>query len=253
MTVTIAERRARFRALHQSGCFVMPNPWDAGSALRLAKLGFPALASTSAGAAWALGKEDGGLTLTEVLDHLRMLVAATELPVNADFENGFADAPDAVAANVTAALATGIAGVSIEDQVGGQMYGLDLSVARIAAARAAIDASGEAVMLIGRCEAYLMPDDALPEVIARLQAYAAAGADCLFAPGVRSIESIATIVAAVAPKPVSVGLTGPGQTVAELAAVGVRRISTGGALAKLAWRGFDLAAAMLAGQGAMPA
>ncbi len=252
MPATIAGRRATFRALHQSGCFVMPNAWDAGSATRLARLGFPALASTSAGAAWVLGKEDGDLTLAEVLDHLRMLVSAIDLPINADFEHGFADTPAGVATSITAAIATGVAGVSIEDQLHGQMYDLPTSVARVAAARAAIDASGEDVMLIGRCEAYLLPDDVLPEVITRLQGYAAAGADCLFAPGVTSIESIAAIVEAVAPKPVSVGLNGPGLTVAELAAVGVRRISTGGALAKRAWRAFDLAAAMLAGQGTMP-
>ena len=179
---TIAERRATFRALHQSGCFAIPNPWDGGTAKRLAALGFKALASTSAGAAWALGKDDGGMSMEEVLGHLRFLVGVTDLPVNADFEAGFADTPAGVAANVARCVDTGVAGLSIEDRDGQGLYPAPVAAARLRAARAAIEASGQDVMLVGRCEAYLMRPLDLDEVIARLNAYAEAGADVLYAP-----------------------------------------------------------------------
>jgi 2-methylisocitrate lyase-like PEP mutase family enzyme len=243
-----AERRAAFRKLHDSGCFVLPNPWDIGSARRLEKLGFKAIASSSSAAALALGLTDYQIDLEQCLDHLTMLVGATDLPVNADFENGFADAPEDVAANVTRAIATGIAGLSVEDQHGGALYPLDLAVARIAAARAAIDASGEDVMLVARTEGRLWGLSTPQEAIDRLTAYADAGADCLYAPGVTDIGEIAAQVRAVAPKPVNVLLMNTDMRVADLAAVGVRRVSVGGALANAAWKAFDAAAGELAGQ-----
>jgi 2-methylisocitrate lyase-like PEP mutase family enzyme len=246
MTDTLAARRARFRDLHREGCFVLPNPWDAGSARRLEVLGFQALASSSSAAAQTLGMTDYEITLDQCLDHLTMLCAATDLPVNADFENGFADAPDAVAANVTRAIATGIAGVSVEDQHGGELYAFDLAVARIAAARAAIDATGADVMLVARTEGRLWNLSTPEEARDRLVAFAEAGADCLYAPGPTDPQEIAAIVAAVAPKPVNVLLMTADMRVADLAALGVRRVSTGGALANAAWRGFDEAAAKLA-------
>ncbi len=242
-------RRAAFRRLHQQGCFIVPNPWDAGSAKRLEKLGFKALASSSAAAAWTLGLGDHDITLEQKLAHLTMLCAATDLPVNADFENGFADAPEHVAANVTKAIATGIAGLSIEDQQAkGTLYPLDVAVARIAAARAAIDAAGADVMLVARTEAYLNDIKDVNFAIERLTAFAEAGADCLFAPGMTDATEIAQTVRAVAPKPVNVLIMNIDMRVAELAALGVRRISVGGALAGAAWRGFDAAAAALAEQ-----
>jgi 2-methylisocitrate lyase-like PEP mutase family enzyme len=241
----ITARRAAFRQLHESGCFVMPNPWDVGSARRLEKLGFKALASSSSAAGKALGRDDYQITLDECLDHLAMLVGATDLPVNADFENGFADAPTNVAANVTRAIATGIAGVSVEDQTGGALYPLDLAVERIAAARDAIDASGANVMLVARTEGRLWGLSTAQEAIDRLVAYAAAGADVLYAPGATDIDEIAAQVRAVAPKPVNVLIMNPTMRVADLAAVGVRRVSVGGALANAAWKAFDAAAAQL--------
>lgn len=248
----LSARRAAFRALHDSGCFIIPNPWDVGSATRLARLGFKALASSSSAAGKALGKDDYQITLVECLDHLRMLVGATDLPVNADFENGFADAPEGVAANVTRAIATGIAGLSIEDQTGGALYPLDLAVARIRAARAAIDASGEDVMLVARSEGRLWGIATPEETLARLTAYADAGADCLFAPGANERDEIAAIVRAVAPKPVNVLKMAATPLIPDLAAMGVRRISTGGALANAAWAAFDSAAAELAAQALNP-
>lgn len=243
----LARRRSAFRALHQQGCFVIPNPWDAGSATRLAKLGFKALASSSAAAAWALGQGDHGISLDQKIDHLAMLCAATDLPVNADFENGFADSPEAVADNVTRAIGTGICGLSIEDQKAvGQLYPLALATDRIAAARAAIDASGEDVMLVARCEAYLNNNKDPDFVIERLTAFAKAGADCLFAPGMTDAAEIAATVQAVAPLPVNVLIMNATMAVADLAALGVRRVSVGGALAGAAWRAFDEAAAALA-------
>lgn len=251
-SIDFAARRAAFRALHDDGCFILPNPWDAGSAVRLKKLGFKALASTSAGAAWALGHDDGGLSRDQVLDHLRMLCVATDLPVNADFEAGFADEPEGVAANVALAVGTGVAGLSIEDRVGRDLYDHALAVERIKAARAAIDASGQDVVLVGRTEGFLIGRKDLVPTIDRLVAYAEAGADCLYAPGVIELSAVAEIVKAVSPKPVNVLMAWPGQSVAPLADVGVRRVSVGAALAGAAWAGFDAAAKMLAEQGKLP-
>lgn len=249
----IAARRAAFRQLHASGCFVIPNPWDVGSARWLAQLGFKALASTSSGAAWSQGCADGQMPLPAVLAYLRALVAATELPVNADFESGFADSPEGVAQNVRAAIDTGIAGVSIEDSTGDAaqpLFDLPTGVARLRAARAVIDASGQDVMLIGRAENFVAGRPDLDDAMARLKSYADAGADCLYAPGITTREQIAAVVAAVAPKPVNV-LVGSASawTVADLAALGVRRVSVGGGLARAAWGGFQRAARQLAEQG----
>lgn len=252
MTIDVATRRAAFRALHADGCFTIPNPWNAGSARRLQKLGFEALASTSSGAAWAAGREDGELSRDEVLGHLRMLCDATDLPVNADFEAGFADAPDAVAANVALAVDTGVAGLSIEDRTGQSLYDTVLAVERISAAREAIDRSGHDVILVGRSEGFLIGHTELSATIARLEAYADAGADCLYAPGIRDLAALADVVAAVAPKPVNVLLSGTGPSVAELAGIGVRRVSVGGALAAASWARFDEVARMLVEKGTLP-
>lgn len=243
--VSISDRRAQFRALHAQGFFVIPNAWDAGSAVRLTRLGFRAIASTSAGAAWTAGKLDGELSRDAVLDHLRMLVAATDLPVNADFENAFADAPAEVGVNVGLAVATGVAGVSVEEWSGDRIYDQAHAVERIAAAREAIDASDPALMLIGRHEQFRIPGSSDAAAIARAVAYAEAGADCLFVPGVRDHGAIAELVAAVAPRPVNVVVHEYGPGIAALAALGVRRCSVGGSLAKVAWDAFDAAAASL--------
>lgn len=242
-------RRAAFRALHAEGCFALPNPWDAGSARRLEKLGFKALASTSAGAAWSLGKDDGQITRDEVIAHLRMLCAATDLPVNADFENGFSDTADGVADSVALAIEAGVAGLSIEDWSGSSLYDLPTAVERLKAARRAIDASGEDVVLVGRAEGYLRGVRDLNQILERLKAYAEAGADCLYAPAVTDPEEIRAVVQAVAPKPVNVLLWGADMTVDSLAALGVRRVSTGGSLAAAAWAGFDVAAKRLMEEG----
>lgn len=253
MASDLAAKRAAFRALHREGCFVLPNAWDAGSAVRLARMGFKALASTSSGAAWAMGREDGELSRDAVLVHLRMLCDATDLPVNADFEAGFADDPAGVGANVELAVATGVAGLSIEDRTGKELYEPALAIERIRAAREAIDRTGEDVLLVGRSEGFLIGRTGLDATIARLTAYAEAGADCLYAPGVTDTAAIREIVAAVAPKPVNVLLIKPEMRVAELAAAGVRRVSTGGGLAAAAWKGFDQAVRMLVEEGRMPA
>ena len=246
-------RRAAFRALHRSGCFVLPNPWDAGSAIRLKNLGFQALASSSAAAAWALGKADGQIDLVEALAHLRLLCAATDLPVNADFESGFADAPEEVAANVALAIETGVAGLSIEDRTAGRsLYEFDLAVARIGAARAAIVQSGADVVLVARTEGFLVGQPDLAETIRRLRAFAEAGADCVYAPGIADLAANAELVAAVAPTPVNVLLSTTTASVADLAGIGVRRVSVGGALAIRAWDAFDAAAAMLRDDGLLP-
>lgn len=248
-----AQKRQAFRQLHATGCFVLPNPWDAGSARYLEHIGFKALATTSSGFAWSQGRADGPVGLEPKLAHLRELAAATDLPLNADFQNGFAHDPAGVAENVRRALDTGIAGVSIEDATGDParpLYDLDAAVARLRAARAAIDAAGGDTVLVGRAECFLHGRPDLDETIARLRAYANAGADCLYAPGLATREQIAAIVAAVAPKPVNVLVWKPlGLTVAEIAALGVRRISVGGALARSAWVGFMRAARLLAEQG----
>jgi 2-methylisocitrate lyase-like PEP mutase family enzyme len=237
-------KRAAFRALHEKGFFVLPNPWDIGSVRRLEKLGFAALASTSAGMAWTLGLEDGEVALEDVLSHLRLLCAATDLPVNADFEAGFADDPKEVAANVRSACDTGVAGLSIEDRTGRELYPLGLAVERIRASREAIDAAGVDVVLVGRSEGFLVGRTDIGATIERLVAYADAGADCLYAPGIVDLAHVEAVVAAVAPKPVNV-LLRPKMRIADLAARGVRRVSTGGALAYVAWAAFDEAAKRL--------
>lgn len=238
---TISEKRASFRALHEDGFFLMPNAWDVGSAVRLEALGFRAIASTSAGAAWALGKEDGELGLDEVLAHLRLLVGATGLPVNADFENGFADDPEQTARHAALAVDTGVAGLSIEDWSGSAYYDATLAAERIAASRIAMDQRDPAAMLIGRHEYFRIPSTPA-EAIGRAVAYAQAGADCLFVPGLTDHGAVAELVAAVSPKPVSVVVHAFDGEIGRLADAGVRRFSTGGSLAKSAWTAFDQAA-----------
>ncbi len=242
---TADEKRASFRTLHDQGFFILPNAWDVGSAVRLARLGFKAVASTSSGAAWTAGKEDGELSRDEVLAHLRMLVGATGLPVNADFENGFADDPAEVAANVALAVGTGVAGVSIEDWSGSVIYDHGLAVERIAAARAAIDDIAPSVMLVGRHENFRVPDTSIGDSINRAVAYADAGADCLFVPFILDPGAVAELVAAVAPKPVNVLVHAYDRSIGDLAELGVRRCSVGGSLAKQAWAAFDAAAQAL--------
>ena len=253
----LAARRLNFKVMHESGFFALPNPWDVGSVRRLESLGFLALASTSAGYAWSLGVDDRELSLEQVIQHLGQLCEATNLPVNADFENGYADLPEEVADNVLRAAATGVAGLSIEDLANdgvGQddLYELPLAVERLAAARQALDSVDPNIVLVGRSEGKLIGHHNLDDTIERLVAYAAAGADCLYAPGFSDQETIAEIVAAVAPKAVNVLYRSDKMTSASLAALGVRRASTGSLLAKAAWRGFDEAAAKLAGAGSLP-
>jgi methylisocitrate lyase len=247
-----SDRVRRFRELHQSGCFVIPNPWDLGSARTLARLGFPALATTSSGFAWSLGRRDNGVSLDEALAHIQSIAAGVEVPVNADFERGFAVEPAGVAANVSAATRTGIAGLSIEDSTGDParpLFDFELGVERIRAARRAIDESGTGVLLTGRSEGFIVGRPDLAETVRRLTAYAAAGADCLYAPGIRTRDQISAVVKAVAPKPVNVLVGGDFTTVSELAELGVRRISVGGALARAAWTGFLQAAKEIATEG----
>jgi 2-methylisocitrate lyase-like PEP mutase family enzyme len=241
-----------FHRLHSSGCFVMPNPWDVGSARALEQMGFKALATTSAGLAWSLGRADNQVTLEQVLEHLRALVDAVELPVNADFEGGFAVDPAQVAANVKHAADTGIAGLSIEDSSGEKadpLFEFDLAVERVGAAREAIDESRTGILLTGRSEGFVVGRPDLDETIRRLRAYAEAGADCLYAPRINKVEDVAAIVAAVSPKPVNLLINAPFTTVAEAAQLGVRRISVGGTLARTAWGGFLQAAREIADQG----
>jgi methylisocitrate lyase len=248
----LTDRCRVFRELHESGCFVIPNPWDLGSARILAGLGFRALATTSAGFAWSLGKMDNHVRLDEALGHLRAISDGVEVPVNADFEGGFAIAPEGVAANVAAATGTGIAGVSIEDSTGDTAHPLvdfNLAVERIAAARHAIDESGTGVLLTARSEGFIVGLPDLDETIRRLTAFAEAGADCLYAPGIRSTAEISSVVDAVAPKPVNVLVNSDFATVSDLAAIGVRRISVGGALARAAWTSFLHAAREIAEHG----
>lgn len=242
---------ARFRKLHESGCFVLPNPWDAGSAFYLEHIGFKALATTSAGFAFSKALADGPEFVSRdvMLEHFRELVEATSLPVNADFQNGYADDPEGVAESVRLCVETGVAGLSIEDNSGQSeepLYDFDLAVERIKAARKAIDSGTQAsCLLTARCEAYLVGDaDPLSTSLERLVAFADAGADCLYAPGVTDAEEIGAIVDAVAPKPVNVlvSTNNCNVTVAQLADLGVRRISVGGALARAAWGGFINAA-----------
>ena len=246
-----------FRALHDAGCFVIPNPWDIGSARYLAHAGFRALATTSAGFAFTLGLPDGAdaVSLPALLAHLRDIVGATPLPVNADFQNGYADDPEGVATNVTACIATGVAGLSIEDSTGNAaapIYERALAVDRIRAARAAIDASGSGVILTARCEAHLVRHpDAARLVPDRLAAYAEAGADCLYAPALPTVEAVTAAVRLVAPRPINVLVAAPipGFPVPELAALGVRRISVGGGLSRVAWGAVNRAVAELAAHG----
>ncbi|MGU3362386.1 isocitrate lyase/phosphoenolpyruvate mutase family protein [Methylobacterium sp. M6A4_1b] len=242
---TTAEKRSAFRSLHESGFFLLPNAWDGGSAVRLAALGFKAIASTSAGAAWAAGRQDGELGLEAVLDYLRGLVASTHLPVNADFENGFADRPEDVARNVARAVDTGVAALSIEDWSGTALYETGQAVERIAAARGAIDAVDPAVMLVGRNENFRVPDLSVGVSIVRAVAYAEAGADCLFVPFIRDRGAVAELVAAVAPKPVNVVVHRYDEEIRVFAELGVRRCSVGGSLARRTWAAFDAAAQTL--------
>lgn len=252
MSAPLSPQCQTFRELHQSGCFVIPNPWDVGSARTLEHLGFPALATTSSGFAWTLGRADNQVTLEECLAHLQAVCAAVTVPVNADFEGGFAIEPYAVATNVAAAATTGIAGISIEDSTGdasAPLFEFELAVERVRAARRALDASGTGILLTGRSEGFIVGRPDLRETIRRLTAYAEAGAECLYAPGIRSIADITAVVAAVAPRAVNVLVGGDFTTVDELARLGVRRISVGGALARAAWTGFLGAAKEIAERG----
>ncbi len=246
------DRVAAFRRLHSSGCFVMPNPWDVGSAKALEQMGFEALATTSAGLAWTLGRADDSVTLDETLQHLRLIVQAVAVPVNADFKDGYADDPDEVHANVKSAVASGVAGLSIEDSTrDGEdpLFEFDLAVERIRAARRAIDESGTGVVLTGRSEGFVCGRPDIDETTRRLRAYAEAGADCLYAPRIDTVEQVAAVIAAALPKPVNLLINAPFMTVAEAASLGVRRISVGGTLARTAWRGFLQAAHEIASAG----
>lgn len=250
---SIAGKRHAFQQMHEAGCFVIPNPWDVGSARFLQGLGFKALATTSSGFAWSQGRPDNGISRDMAIAHLQEIVEATDVPLNADFESGFAADAAGVAESVRLAVATGVAGLSIEDSTGSAaqpLYELDVAVARMRAARKAIDKAGGDTLLVGRAECFFVGRPDLEETIIRLKAYAQAGADCLYAPGIRTREQIAAVVAAVAPKPVNllVGSTSE-LTMQDIAALGVRRVSVGGALARAAWGGFMRAAKVLAEQG----
>jgi len=250
---SIADRRRTFREMHAAGCFVIPNPWDPGSARYLQSLGFKALATTSSGFAWSRARPDNGITREAALAHLADMVAATDLPVNADFEGGFAADAAGVAESVRLAVETGVAGLSIEDSTGDAakpLHDLPVAVERVRAARRAIDKAGGDTLLVGRAECFLVGRPDLAETIARLKEYSAAGADCLYAPGIRTREDIAAVVAAVAPKPVNLLIGWASElTLADVAALGVRRVSVGGALARSAWGGFTRAAKRIAGEG----
>lgn len=245
-----SEKRESFWKLHESGCFVLPNPWDAGSAQLLTGMGFKALATTSSGHAWSCAKPDGYMKRDAVLEHVRSMVQATHLPINADFESGFGEAPSDVFESVQLVVATGVAGFSIEDSTGNTqapVRDVQEAVERVRAARKAIDASGTNTLLVARAENFFVGRLDLPDTIKRLQAYAEAGADCLYAPGIRTRDEIATVVSAVAPKPVNILIGWNSElTVSELSDLGVRRISVGGALARAAWNGFHNAAQALA-------
>jgi 2-methylisocitrate lyase-like PEP mutase family enzyme len=250
---SIADKRRTFHRLHEHGCFVIPNPWDVGSARYLQSLGFKALATTSSGFAWSHGHHDGGMSRDRVLDHLTEMVEATDLPINADFEHGYAPDAPGVAESVRLAVETGVAGLSIEDSTGRAdepLFDIDAAVERIRAARGAIDRAGGDAMLIGRAEGFLVGLPDIGQVVARLKAYANAGADCLYAPGLSSVEHISAVVAAVAPKPVNL-LVGSNSalTLEKIAALGVRRVSVGGALARAAWAAFMRASKLMLEQG----
>jgi len=248
-----AAKRKTFRRLHETGCFVIPNPWNVGSARYLQGLGFKALATTSSGAAHAQGLPDGAQSRDDVLAHFAELAAAIDVPLNADFENGFADDPQHVAGNVMRCIATGVAGLSIEDSPNNAatpLYDFDLSVARVEAARAAIDQTGGDIVFTARAENFIRGVPDLDDVIRRLKAYAAAGADCLYAPGIKTREQIEAVVEAVAPKPVNFLNSGAfGFTVEDIAAMGVRRISVGGSLARVAMNAFIRTATEIARDG----
>ncbi len=238
------ERVAAFHRLHEAGCFVMPNPWDVGSARALEQMGFQALATTSAGLAWTSGRADDDVTLDQALEHLRVIADAVSVPVNADFQGAYAVDPQQVAEHVAMATATGIAGLSVEDSSGDEaqpLFEFDLAVERVAAARRAIDESGTGVVLTGRSEGFVCGRPDIDETLRRLRAYSEAGADCLYAPRIGP-EHIGPIIAAVSPKPVNLLINAPFLTVAEAADLGVRRISVGGTLARTAWAGFLQAA-----------
>ncbi|HEX3914677.1 MAG TPA: isocitrate lyase/phosphoenolpyruvate mutase family protein [Steroidobacteraceae bacterium] len=250
---SIADKRRAFHRLHLDGCFVIPNPWDVGSARYLQTAGFKALATTSSGFAWSHGHRDGGMSRDRVLDHLTEMVEATDLPINADFEHGFAADAAGVSESVRLAVESGVAGLSIEDSTGhaaNPLFDLEEAVNRIRAARKSIDQAGGDTMLIGRAECFLVGQTDIEQTIARLKAYANAGADCLYAPGIRSTEHISAVVAAVAPKPVNLLIGFNAElTLAKIAALGVRRVSVGGALARAAWGGFMRAAQLIVEQG----
>jgi len=246
----------QFGALHASGTFVIPNPWDLGSARLLVSLGFKALATTSAGFAWSTGRSDNHITLDDALSHIWTIASGVDVPINADFEGGFALDPQGVAANVSRACDTGIAGLSIEDATGDPcepLFAFGLAVERIAAARGAIDRSGTGVLLTARTEGFVAGRPDLDETLRRLRAFSQAGADCLYAPGIRTTEQITAVVQAVAPRPVNVLANGPFTTVAALEQLGVRRISVGGTLARTAWAGFLTAAREIAAHGTFDA
>jgi 2-methylisocitrate lyase-like PEP mutase family enzyme len=251
---TAADKRRIFRRLHEAGCFVIPNPWDVGTARYLQHLGFPALATTSAGAAFAMGRPDSdrAVSCDAMLEHVRTLAEATDVPLNADFGSGYAPDPAGVGRNVERCIATGVAGLSLEDSTGDDdrpLYDLPLAVERLRAARAAVDRVGPDVVLTGRAECFVAGRPDLDETIRRLRAYAEAGADCLYAPGIRTREQIAAVVAAVAPKPVNVLMSAGHLAVGDLAALGVRRVSVGSGLARVAWSAFMAAAQAMAGAG----
>jgi methylisocitrate lyase len=250
-TFDLASRVREFRRLHESGCFVIPNPWDPGSASALERLGFRALATTSAGFAWSRGRRDGGISLEEALAHFGEIARAVRVPVNADFEGAFAVEPERVAENVARAAATGVAGLSVEDSTGDQaepLFAFELALERIRAARAAIDASGRGVLLTARSEGFIRGRPDLTATLRRLRAFAESGADCLYAPGIRERADLEQVVRAVAPKPVNV-LAWDGATVADLERIGARRISVGGSLARAAWTGFLAAAEEISQKG----
>ncbi|MGH7619714.1 MAG: isocitrate lyase/PEP mutase family protein [Gemmatimonadaceae bacterium] len=250
--MTASEKCRIFRQLHDAGCFVIPNPWDIGSARFLEGLGFRALATTSSGIAWSLGRADNQVPVELALDRIRDIAGAVNVPVNADFEGGFAADADGVYANVSIGATTGVAGLSIEDSTGSAanpLFDFDLAVDRVRAARRAIDAIGNHVLLTGRSEGFIAGRPDLAETIRRLVAYAEAGAECLYAPGLRNVADISAVVNAVAPKPVNVLVSADFTTVADLARIGVRRISVGGALARAAWKGFVDAAQEIASAG----
>jgi 2-methylisocitrate lyase-like PEP mutase family enzyme len=247
-----SQKRQLFRDLHRSGCFVIPNPWDVGTARYLAHLGFSALATTSGGFAFSQGRADGAIPRDTMLAHIREIVEATELPVNADFHAGYGTSPTEVGDSVRLAVDTGLAGLSIEDSTGDPdqpLYEIDHAVERIRAARAAIDEHGPDVMLVGRAENFFVGRPDLDDTLTRLRAYSAAGADCLYAPGIRTRDQIRAVVEAVAPKPVNIVVGGGDRTVEDYAALGVRRISVGGTLAITAWVALHRAASQLAWNG----